>query len=157
MVLIFLAVFIIMTVVGSIILHKSDGKSEGGFFVATIGILGVIGSLVAVFCLVGSCVNLRTADLKIEMYTAENKIIEQQIDVAVQKYISYEKDVMSEASPKSSITLVAAFPELASDELVQKQIDVYLSNNKKIKELKEYKINGATKQWWLYFGGSLNN
>lgn len=155
MVLTFLAIFIIMVIAG-IIVYQANDNSEVGPILVVIGAIGGVISFIATLCLVGSCINLKTVDLKIEMYTAENKAIEQQIDVAVQKYMSYEKEVMNEASPESSITLVAAFPELASDELVQKQIDVYLCNNKKIKELKENKINGAAKQWWLYFGGNLN-
>lgn len=155
MVLTLLAIFVIMVVAG-LMVYKANDDSEVGPSLVIIGAIGGIISFIVTLCLVSSCVNLKTVDLKIEMYTAENKAIEQQIDVAVQKYMGYEKEVMTEASPESSITLVAAFPELASDELVQKQIDVYLHNNTKIKKLKENKINGAAKQWWLYFGGNLN-
>lgn len=34
----------------------------------------------------------------------------------------------------------------------QKEIEVYIENNAKIKQLKEEKINLAIKKWWLYFG-----
>ena len=44
-------------------------------------------------------------------------------------------------------------PELKSDKLVEEQISVYEENNKKIRELKEDKINLKVKKWWLYFGG----
>ena len=45
------------------------------------------------------------------------------------------------------------YPELKSDKLVEEQISVYEENNKKIRELKEDKIDLKVKKWWLYFGG----
>jgi hypothetical protein len=59
----------------------------------------------------------------------------------------------TEVSPDSAITLVSLYPELKADELVKKQIEVYVANNEKIKELKEKKIMGNVYRWWLYFGG----
>lgn len=157
MVLTLLAIFIAMFIVGICIdCNKHIHDNGAGFIVGIIGIIGGAICLVATLCLTGGCINLKTIDSKIEMYTTENEVIEHQIDVAVREYMSYEKEIMTEASPESSITLVAAFPELAADELVKKQIDIYIDNNAKIKQLKEDKINGAAKQWWLYFGGNFN-
>ena len=36
--------------------------------------------------------------------------------------------------------------------LIEKEIDLYEKNNKKIIELKEQKINEKIYKWWLYFG-----
>lgn len=36
--------------------------------------------------------------------------------------------------------------------MINKQIEIYQENNKKIKELKEQKINKEISKWWLYFG-----
>lgn len=155
MVLTLLAIFIIMLIIGTVIIHIND--SGVGYCLAVVGAIGTLVSFIVTLCLTGSCINLKVVDSKIAMYTAENEAIEQQIDVAVQEYMGYEKEIMTEVSPESSITLVAAFPELAADELVKKQIDIYLDNNAKIKELKESKINGEAKRWWLYFGGDFNN
>lgn len=47
---------------------------------------------------------------------------------------------------------VALYPELKSDTLVQSQIEVYVENNKAIKELKSSAINASVYRWWLYFG-----
>lgn len=54
------------------------------------------------------------------------------------------------------MTLITLYPELKSDKLVQKQINIYVDNNKKIKILKEKQINGKVLKWWLYFGGKNN-
>lgn len=91
-------------------------------------------------------------DEKIAMYQEENANIEKQIDALVQNYMNYESDTFSEFKSEDSMTLVSLYPELKSDELVQNQITVYTENSKKIKELKEQKIDVAKSKWWLYFG-----
>lgn len=91
-------------------------------------------------------------DDMIAMYTEENQNIESQIDVIVSKYMEYESDTFAELKGDSSITLVSLYPELRSDELVKAQIATYQSNNAKLKELKESKINVRVYKWWLYFG-----
>ena len=98
-------------------------------------------------------VNGRVIDSKIAMYQEENKNIETQMDILVEKYMDYESETFRELKGESSITLVSLYPELKADELVKSQIEVYTSNNKTIKELKEKKINLSTWKWWLYFGG----
>lgn len=98
-------------------------------------------------------VNGRVIDTKIAMYQEENKNIETQMDVLVGKYMDYESETFGELKGESSITLVSLYPELKADELVKSQVEVYTSNNKTIKDLKEKKINLSTWKWWLYFGG----
>ena len=71
----------------------------------------------------------------------------------VERYMEYESGVFTEVSSDSAITLVALYPELKSDVLVESQIELYVENNKKITELMETKINGSVTRWWLYFGG----
>ena len=50
------------------------------------------------------------------------------------------------------IVLTQLYPELKSNEMVNKQIDIYQENNNKIKDLKEERINNEIAKWWLYFG-----
>lgn len=98
-------------------------------------------------------VNGKVIDSKIEMYQEENKNIETQMDILVEKYMDYESETFEELKGESSVTLVSLYPELKTDELVKSQVEVYTANNKTIKELKEEKINLSTWKWWLYFGG----
>ena len=86
------------------------------------------------------------------MYTEENTKIEEQIDAIVKEYMEYEGETFSELKGDSSMILVSLYPDLKSDELVKTQISTYQANNKKIKELKETKINAKIYKWWLYFG-----
>lgn len=94
-----------------------------------------------------------TAKEKIKMYQEENTKIEEQIDILVKQYMNYEKSTFKEFSKEDSMTLISLLPELKSDELVQQQINVYVENNRKIKEQKENKINFKLGKWLLYFGG----
>ncbi len=116
------------------------------------GIFGGIASFIALICLCVSVSELKVIDAKIEMYQSENNLIETQIVECVKQYQEYEKEIFTEVSPESAVTLVSLYPELKADTLVSKQIEVYLANNQKIKELKEVKISGDVYRWWLYFG-----
>ena len=86
------------------------------------------------------------------MYEEENKSIENSIDITVKSFMDYEASTYQEIKDKDGIDLVALFPKLKSDTLVQKQIEVYLANNDKLKELKEKKIDLSKAKWELYFG-----
>lgn len=119
-----------------------------------VGGIGLVSSLVAVIALSVTISQLGTIDETIEMYQLENTKIENCIAECVQEYQKHEMEIVSEVSPDNAVTMIALYPELKSDELVKKQIDIYIKNNEKIKELKEDKINGNIYRWWLYFGGS---
>lgn len=102
--------------------------------------------------LVGEIINGRALEKKIQMYEEENKYIEVQINGLVDRYMKYETDTYTELKGESGISLVSLYPELKSDALVEKQIDVYTSNNEKIKELKDELIDVSNYKWWVYFG-----
>ena len=121
------------------------------------GISGGIISFIALIILLINVSTLKTLDTKIEMYQTENSNIESQIADCVKQYQKYETEIFTEISPDSAITLVSLYPELKADELVKKQIETYVANNQKIKELKEKNIDGDIYRWWGYFGGGNND
>lgn len=88
----------------------------------------------------------------ISMYEEENDQIESQIGELVNKYMEYEGSTFKDLKNEDSVALVSLYPELKSDTLVEKQIEVYIENNKKIKNLKKKQIELSTYKWWLYFG-----
>lgn len=116
------------------------------------GISGGVISFITFIVLCVSVSGLKVIDAKIEMYQTENTNIENQITECVKQYQQYETDIFTEVTPESAVTLISLYPELKADTLVAKQIEVYLANNQKIKELKESKISGDVYRWWLYFG-----
>lgn len=117
-----------------------------------IGAVVSLASIIVVVLLLGCVVDRVGIDEKIAMYEEENTKIEQQIADVVNQYQKYESGIFTEVAPEGVMTLVTLYPELKSDTLVQSQIEVYIENNKAIKELKSMTINASFYRWWLYFG-----
>ena len=152
MIVLLLIIFIIMAAIG-IWLSENTYFEISGRIMGVVGLLGTAASCIAMVVLIILVSNLTVINEKIVMYQEENQKIETQITEAVQQYQEYESGIFTEVAPESSVTLVALYPELKADILVQKQIEVYVANNEKIKELKESDITSNVKRWWLYFGG----
>ena len=155
MILVLLAICIALAVFGGLLCEKAESEAGGvgSCIVCCIGGFGGMASLVAsviMFCMVTTDAKL---DNRIAMYTEENAVIEQQIAECVERYQEYEQGVFEKVSPTDAVAFVTLYPELKSDTLVQAQIETYVENNNKIKQLKEKKIDASVRKWWLYFGG----
>jgi hypothetical protein len=148
-------IVIFLVCVGVIVLgawlHNDMHEVAGGVTMFC-GIAGSIISFIALIALLVTISELSVIKTKIEMYQTENAHIESQISECVKEYQKHETEIFTETAPDSSITLVALYPELKSDALVNKQIEIYIANNEKIKELKEQDIMGNVYRWWTYFG-----
>lgn len=121
-----------------------------------IGVFATAAALAAFIFIIVTAFNVKSLsviDDRIEMYQEENSQIEQQIADVVEQYQKYETDIFMEVAPESAVSMVALYPELKSDSLVQAQIEVYVANNNMIKDLKDQQIKGDIHRWWLYFGG----
>ena len=152
MILVILGICILMLIISSIIDVKSYDFKEVCLVFLILSGFGVLICLVIAISLGIKVSKLSVINEQIEMYQKENTKIEQQVANVVSQYQEYETKTFTAVTPEDSMTLVSLFPELKSDKLVQKQIDVYVENNKKIKSLKERQINGKVVKWWLYFG-----
>ncbi|MBO4979446.1 MAG: hypothetical protein J6D16_03470, partial [Clostridia bacterium] len=133
--------------------ERLDVLGDVGMAISGVFVFVFILCLVVALILSVGVSKLKVIDPQIEMYEQENAVIEEQISAVVKQYQEYETGIFANAKTESSVTLVALYPDLKADALVKKQIEVYLENNEKIKELKEKKINGDVIRWWLYFGG----
>lgn len=102
--------------------------------------------------LIASLISSLNLDSRIELYQSQNAEIESKIQATVASYLAHEKQAYRDLKPDNAIAVVSAYPELHSNELVKKQIEVYEDNNKKILGLKEEKLNQSVYKWWLYFG-----
>ena len=150
MILVILVIGILMVTLGIVLYDKLDyGKDKIGKIFQIIGTVATIISTIVTIVLLVCVLNRVNIDKKIAIYEEENTKIEQQIAYTVKQYQEYETGIFTEVAPESSITLVALYPELKSDTLVQSQI---VENNKTIKELKSSAINAPVYRWWLYFG-----
>ena len=144
-----LAICVIIFIV-SCILGNISVDSEAFIIVAVIFAILALVTLGFIFCFK---VDVKGADVikeKIEMYEEENSEIESEISALVTRYMAFEKDTLESLKVESSlVTLVNLYPELKSDELVQAQIQLYISNQREIIKLKEDLINLGTKRIWL--------
>ena len=153
MILVILVIGILMAILGIVLYDKLDyGKDEIGTIFQIAGAVAIIISTIVTIALLVCVLNRVNIDKKITLYEEENAKIEQQIADTVERYQEYETGIFTDIAPESSITLVTLYPELKSDTLVQSQIEVYIENNKEIKELKSSAINASVYRWWLYFG-----
>lgn len=135
--------------------HRDDGDEDVcGTYLVTTFIIGIVSIIlfIWVLILINRVGTGYTIDYKIAMYEKENISIERSIDVAVRRYMDFESSTYGELKDKDAIDLVYLFPELKSDTLVQKQIDIYVANNEKIRQLEEKKIDLSKSKWKLYFG-----
>lgn len=154
MLIVLFIISLIFILIGYFCIKADDEKNEFLFGVGTtISLTGVI-SIFIILVAVISCTievsNSTVVDNKIAMYQEENKKIEKEITSVVNSYKDYEKEVISNTGEMA--TILVRFPELKSNELVSKQIQIYVDNNNNIKKLKEEKINYTIYKWWLYFG-----
>lgn len=129
-----------------------DEKDDVFCFFTLIFAALFVAFLIWALILIGKVSNGYIIDEKIAMYEEENTSIEESIDVAVKACMDFEASTYGELKDKDSINLVSQFPQLKSDTLVQKQIEIYVSNNNEIKALKEEKIDLSKSKWELYFG-----
>lgn len=120
-----------------------------GISVTGITLLGILDIIMIIMIFIGGY-NMVTIDDKIEMYQEENKNIETQITEIVNNYQGYEKEIISNIADME--VAIIKIPELKTSELVKTQMQVYVDNNDKIKELKEAKIEIKVAKWLLYFG-----
>lgn len=112
-------------------------------------------ALAVLFCFLGipGTIDSRYTDQKIQMYQEENEKIEEDVNVIITQYMEHENETFDMSKIESSTVLIQMYPELESNELVSKQIDIYNENNKKIKKLKLEKIKNQKAKFYLYFGG----
>lgn len=93
---------------------------------------------------------------KIEIYEEQNAQIEQSIDAAVQAYCEHEQITYIQMSDGAVALVAAAYPELASSELVKTQMEVWTSNSSELKDMKSKLVDFHRAQYFLYFGGELS-
>ena len=154
MLIILLLLGIVLIAGGVLIFKFSDLEYENGFgwVCSVVGVIWCI--CVFAFFITGVC-NLaesKIIDTKIEMYVEENTKIESNVTTTVEKYLEHEFNIFDSLKGEDIQTLLVVYPEINSNELVKKQIEIFVENNNKIKELKEQKLNIEVWKFWVYFG-----
>ena len=115
-------------------------------------VLLVLGFLIAGIVIGVEAQKLNYIDDKIEYLSEENAQIDEEILMIVSSYQEHEKEFYETFKNTSTTTLVNLYPEIKSNDLVTKQIDIYLANKQEIKDLELRKIEGGVIRWWAFFG-----
>lgn len=155
MILVILGICIVMVIVGAIITATSYYDEIGEVLCTISSVIGAV-ALIVTTTLTIRVSTYPAIQKEIVMYQEENAAIESRLEETVKAYQQYETDIFKDISKDNLMTYVTLFPELKSDTLVQKQIETYVSNNNKIKDLKSELIYIDVEKWWLYFGGGTN-
>ena len=150
MILVILGISILLMVIGNVLFNIS--YEEIGAPIIVISVMSLIVSIIATIYFGVNVKGNDVIDDKIAMYQEENSKIEEQIAIVVSDYMEHESKVFDSAKVSSQVILAQLYPEIKSDELIKSQIDIYVANNEKIKDLKLKKINNSVYRWWLYFG-----
>lgn len=137
-----------------------DGSTNKFGFLAVVP--GVLGAIFAIIFGIWTLCNIIVVasgfgiQEKIGIYEEQNTQIEQSIDAAVKAYCEHEQITYVQMSDGAVALVAAAYPELASSELVKTQMDIWTSNSKELKELKSDLVDFHRAQYFLYFGGELS-
>ena len=164
MILVILAIGIVILTTGFVLCYSSQNRysshigawayQHDWIYILSIvaGAIITVVSISVTIALGYSCSSERAINAKIEMYQQENQHIETVVAEVVKDYQDYEVKAFSELSPQEIMVAISMYPELKSNELVSKQLAIYVSNNNNIKALKIEQIDLITTKWWLYFG-----
>lgn len=151
MLIVFCVILIILIAIGLTINEFVD--TPVGSFLSFIFSVSLVICIIVGICMMDDIAEGKVIDEKIAVYEQENEKIETAIDVLVKEYMTQEEKIMIKTANKESlIILVQLYPDLKSNDLVKKQMDIYVNNNKKIKKLKTKKLNISKTKWCLYLG-----
>ena len=154
MLIIFLVIGLGLLVSGILVYCLTENGYDNPY--SYIGVFGgvIISLISAIVLIVGGVIisKSRTIDEKITMYEEENTKIEASVTEAVEKYLEHELNIFDDLKGTDIQTLLVIYPEINGNELVKKQIEIYVSNNDKVRQLKEDKLNIEVWRFWVYFG-----
>ena len=137
-----------------------DGSTNKfGFLTVVPGVLGAIFAIIFGIWTLWNIIVVASGfgiQEKIQIYEDQNTQIEQSIDAAVKAYCEHEQITYVQMSDGAVALVAAAYPELASSELVKTQMEVWTSNSNELKDLKSDLVDFHRARYFLYFGGELS-
>lgn len=119
------------------------------------GILTPTVVIVMIFAITFS-VKIPQIEEKLTIYSEENARIESQVKTAIETYQNYEQGIfedidLDKISSEKLLLLTSIYPELKSDTMVQRLIQIYIDNTNAIKEIRTKKLDYEVWRWWLCF------
>ena len=143
MFIVFFVICLVCISLGVILWFKKSYSDAG----PTVFAISLVALVVIVIC---SLYN--TIEQKIAVYQEEMTNIENSINPVVQNYLDHEKETYTALTPDNAVIFASIYPELSSNEIVQKQLSIYNEYLISIKNLKLEIAEISTAKWWVYFG-----
>lgn len=157
MLFIFFGIAVATIIIGLVIAIKVDDGFDGvGGVIAGLGTLFTVIWFIVLLFVVGRYNAIRSTALnKIAVYQEQNEVCLAQLEPLVDKYVTFEKDIVTSVAPSSEklLLLNSAYPELKSDQFVQTQINTILNNQAKIRDYKLSLANLDSYKLWIFMGG----
>lgn len=157
MLFIFFGIAVAAIIIGIVIATKVDGGFDGvGGVIAGLGALFTVIWFIILLIVVGRYNAIRSTALnKIAVYQEQNEVCLAQLEPLVDKYVTFEKDIVTSVAPSSEklLLLNSAYPELKSDQFVQTQINTILNNQAKIRDYRLSLANLDSYKLWIFMGG----
>lgn len=151
MFIVFFVICLVCISLGIIIWIKKPYSDAGpAVFAISLIILAVI--VICSLYNINKIVKANTIEQKIAVYQEEMTNIENSINPVVQNYLDHEKETYTALTPDNAVIFASIYPELSSNEIVQKQLNIYNEYLISIKNLKLEIAEIPTAKWWLYFG-----
>lgn len=151
MLVVFFVICLVCVSLGIIIWIKKP-YSDAGSTVFAISLVVLVVVIICCLFNVNKIVKANTLEQKIAVYQEEMTNIENSINPVVQNYLDHEKETYTALTPDNAVIFASIYPELSSNEIVQKQLNIYNEYLISIKNLKLEIAEISTAKWWLYFG-----
>ena len=151
MLIVFFVICLVCISLGIILWFKKP-YSDAGSTVFAISLIVLVVVIICCLFNVNKIVKANTLEQKITVYQEEMTNIENSINPVVQNYLDHEKETYTALTPDNAVIFASIYPELSSNEIVQKQLNIYNEYLISIKNLKLEIAEISTAKGWLYFG-----
>ena len=151
MLIVFFVICLVCIGLGVILWFKKP-YSDAGPTVFAISLIMLVVVIICSLYNINKIVKANTLEQKITVYQEEMTNIENSINPVVQNYLDHEKETYTSLTPDNAVIFASIYPELSSNEIVQKQLNIYNEYLISIKNLKLEIAEISTAKWWLYFG-----
>lgn len=146
--------FSIFVIILGVLLFKADNE-ECGCALSVLGSMLFIIVLIIFVCLLARYNSIKSsAKEQITVYEEQNKIVLEQLEPLVNKYMHFEKNTFKDLKLSSErlLLLSQAYPELKSNTFVETQINVILYNQREISKLKLSMAKLNAYKLWIGLG-----
>lgn len=139
----------VLFLVGSIFFFGYD--EDSGIFLIGVSVCCLVASIIVGIVLGAKMTDKYGIDEQIAIYEEENAKLEEEVDAIVKSYMRFEQETYEQFKNESSTVLIQLFPELKSNEVIQRQLSILEENKNQIVALKIKRTKLMRIHWWLTF------